>query len=448
MIPDSEASTPLLKTRKGLLKSLKTRKDLQDVDEQGSAIRHYASMRKHSLSLQTHLSEANGGDEMENLDHDNDVMMYHSSALTTWKAFHIGPQSVWRSSDLWSMMGKLGLVALAVALLTILLVPDPAALHVSKFTEVSKFLNVIIGLLMGFFLTSSTRRWHNCVQGFLQLLDAIRNLQMQFKALGVPKERSVLVSRYGCASAWLLYASLLTQYQRFTVAEGDLMAEAWDRFEEFRVDLDGNSVRLLENWEINMLRAMRDPPGIMWMWIANLIGKLSQDGLVPPMQTPTYGRIMNLCQRGHGGIRSVRTAVCVQAPLPYTHTLAVLVHFNNLLNAITFGMVFGCSLGTVLVRAGYHIHPARATGKETSQDMQMIGVTFLYCFFGPLMYQGLLLIGFHLAQPFDHEDTSVPLDVFLHRLEADLRDGNLMMARLPGIIPGFDLPSFKSPRKA
>lgn len=270
---------------------------------------------------------------------------------------------------------------------------------------------------------------------------------MQFKALGVPKERSMLVSRYGCASAWLLYASLLTQWQRFVVAEGDLMEEAWGRFEDnLRVDLDGKgSTRLLEAREIETLRTMRDPPGIMWMWIANLIGKMSQDGLVPPMQSPTYGRIMNLCQRGHGGIRSVRTAICVQAPLPYTHTLAILVHINNFLNAITFGLVFGTVLGTSLVRAGLY-HRAKATANETSEDLQMMGVTFLYCFFGPLMYQGLLMIGFHLAQPFDHEDTSVPLDVFLHRLEADLRDGNKLRDRLSGLT-GFQWPSFKSPPK-
>merc|ERR1719472_361029 len=110
---------------------------------------------------------------------------------------------------------------------------------------------------------------------------------------------------------------------------------------------------MLEEWEIEALKNTRDPPGIVWMWVAALIGRLAQDGWIPPMPTPTYGRIMNLCQSAHGGIRQVRAAISVQAPLTYTHMLATLVHINNLLNALTFGIVSGLSIGTSLMRYGY-----------------------------------------------------------------------------------------------
>merc|ERR1719454_2229764 len=95
-----------------------------------------------------------------------------------------------------------------MSFITILVVPDPARLKVGKFTDVSKFLNVVVGLLLGFFMSSSMNRWHTCVNGFLELLDAIRNLQMQFVALGVPEEDSILCLRYSFASAWLLYGQL------------------------------------------------------------------------------------------------------------------------------------------------------------------------------------------------------------------------------------------------
>jgi hypothetical protein len=423
----------------------------EDIDVEAEAATYFTPRKWHESALRRHLSGKGFGHKRADPDDiDNDVMLYRNRVLATWKAFHVGPNSVWRSYELWSMMLRLGGVALVTALLTVLLVPDPAALQVSKFTEVSKFLNIIIGLMMGFFLSSSTKRWHNCVNGFLTLLDAIRNLQMQNKALGVPMERSIVISRYGMASAWLLFASLLTQWQRINVSAGDdLMGEAWELFKTHTVTLDDNGpMRLLTDKDIESLREYRDPPSLMWMRIASLIGKLSQDGLVPAMQSPTYGRIMGLCQNGHGGIRTVRAAICVQAPLPYTHTLAILVHVNNLLNAVTLGLVFGCSFGTVLIRYGWHYYAAKATHNEESRDLQMIGVTFLYCFFGPLLYQGLLLIGFHLAQPFDHEDTSVPLDLFLHRLELDIQNGNQLCERLPGLIPGFKMPCFKAPPKA
>merc|ERR1719377_300273 len=110
-------------------------------------------------------------------------------------------------------MLKLSAIAVFVSILTVCLVPDPATMKVAKFTEVSKFLNVVVGLLLGFFLSSSMNRWHNCVNGFLELLDAIRNLQMQFVALGVPDEQSNLTLRYAFASAWLLYGMLLVESQ-------------------------------------------------------------------------------------------------------------------------------------------------------------------------------------------------------------------------------------------
>merc|ERR1719446_1131066 len=115
-----------------------------------------------------------------------------------------------------------------------------------------------------------------------------------------------------------------------------------------RID-PSNQTTLLSKREADVLRQTRDPPGMMWMWIAALIGRLAQDGDIPPMASPTYGRILTLCQAAHGGIRQVRAAISVQAPLTYTHLLATLVHLNNLLNAFTFGIVSGVAVGTALI---------------------------------------------------------------------------------------------------
>jgi hypothetical protein len=289
-----------------------------------------------------------------------------------------------------------------------------------------------VGLLLGFFLSSSMVRWHECINGFMGLLDAIRNLQMQLAALGVRREEMTLVTRYGLASAWLLYGSLMIQWKHVAGEEGRLARlEMWKDIHDRNVNLDGTRAPLLTDEEATVVKKTRDPSGIMWMWIGALVGKLAQDGFIPGMATPTYGRIMNLCQSGHGGIRDVRAAVTVQAPLPYTHTLAILVHLNGLLNALTMGLVCGVALGTFLVRNNIHMYDNKATGNETAQDAQGMLVTFLYTFFGPLLYQALLLIAMHLAQPFDNEDTSMPLDRLLLYLETDLKNGCELWNRLP-----------------
>merc|ERR1719440_1725415 len=117
------------------------------------------------------------------------------------------------------MMGRLGLVSIVVACITILLVDNPERMQIAKFTSVSKFLNVVVGLLLGFFLSSSMNRWYTCVNGFLELLDAIRNLQMQFVALGVPETESILCLRYAFVSAWLLYGQLLVETKRLATSD-------------------------------------------------------------------------------------------------------------------------------------------------------------------------------------------------------------------------------------
>merc|ERR1719382_1065633 len=106
--------------------------------------------------------------------------------------------------------------------------------------------------------------------------------------------------------------------------------------------------------ELLALRDTHDPAAMMWVWVSGLIGRLAQNGFIPPMQSPTYGRIMNLCQQAHSGIREIAGAMKVQTPLIYTHMLATMVHVNNLLNAVTFGIVLGLSTGTILQFWGAH----------------------------------------------------------------------------------------------
>merc|ERR1719426_288554 len=305
-----------------------------------------------------------------------DTMMYRTRALTTWEAFAIQKMTIWSNPDLWKMMLKLTGVAAAVCVITILVVPNPGAMKVAKFTSVSKFLNVVVGLLLGFFLSSSMTRWYTCVNGFLELLDAIRNLQMQLVALGVPEMETILCLRYAFVSAWLLYGQLLLETKSLVAVEGGEKELHSDRNQMWRklctkiAHIDKkDKTTLLKESEAEVLRMTRDPPGIMWMWVAALIGRLSQDGWIPPMASPTYGRIMNLCQSAHGGIRQVRAAISVQAPLTYTHMLATLVHINNLLNAATFGVVSGVAIGTALIAHNMHFYTVvDASMRQSTQD--------------------------------------------------------------------------------
>jgi len=384
-----------------------------------------------------------------------DIARYKTQMFVTWHCFTCTEKTVWRSPRLWGMMAKLAGVSVTVALITVCVVPQPGVLKVGKFTEISKFLNVVVGLLLGFFISSSMARWFGCVDGFLQMLDAIRNLQLQFIGLGVPKYELGLCMRYGLLSAWLEYFSLLDD------ADPTITLAGPERMDAMFIKLQRESARmrrianeaspmmhdapkiqmLFSKSELLALRDTHDPAAMMWVWVAGLIGRLAQDGFIPPMETPTYGRIMNLCEQAHSGIREIAGAMKVQPPLIYTHLLATLVHINNLLNSVTLGVVLGLATGTAL--QSWKVHPVWPGGEsmeETQRDSQTAIVTFMYCFLGPGIFQAFLLIGMQLAQPFDSDEARIPLHRFLISLERDIQDGSMVASQMI-----FEKPCFKPP---
>lgn len=366
-----------------------------------------------------------------------DTMKYETKGLTTWEAFQITYTTVWVNPELWRMMSRLAGVTVVFCIITVLCIPNPERLRVAKFTSVSKFLNVVCGLLMGFFLTSSMSRWYSCIEGYLALLDAIWNLQMQFIALGVPEKEMILCMRYGFGSAWLLYGQLLAEAQ----GTDNVQEEVWTKLMNKPARIDRTmKTMLLSKVEVEVLKLTRDPPAMMWVWLAALMGRLAQDGWIPPMASPTYGRIMNLCQDAHSSIREVRASISVHPPLAYTHMLATLIHINNLINALTFGIVSGLAIGTALIRKSLHFYTPRhdPSRRDVAQDWQNMAVTFLYCFFGPLLYQSLLLLSMHLAQPFASQDARMPLDRLLHNLEIDMCNGRDIVEHM-----SFEKPFFK-----
>merc|ERR1719191_107362 len=129
------------------------------------------------------------------------------------------------------------------------------------------------------------------------------------------------------------------------------------------------------------------------------------------MHSPTYGRIMNLAQAANDAIRQVRSSITVQVPFLYVHTLATLVHLNNLLCAISFGFTLGSSGGALLMHAGYRVYPRDISGvskepelRPVEKEVQIILMGLMTCFVAPLLYQAFLEIGLSLSAPFNSDD--------------------------------------------
>lgn len=357
-----------------------------------------------------------------------DSMSYRPETLSTWSTLSTVGGSIWESRTLWLTMFKLGILAIVVCLTVGKFLPYSMGkyLQAAKLMEITKFLQVFVGLLLGFFLTTSLTRWHACTQGILELCDAIRNLQMQLLSLGVPKEQRNLCLRYA-----LLSGSLLKVQLHMESVERQQMKDLRDNLLEQMLSTEhhqqiGCTQKYTEK-ELEAIRNVVDPCGLMWAWVTSLIAVFAQDGIIPGMATPTYGRIMNLAQEAHKGILRVRSAISVQAPFVYVHALAYLVHVSNILYALCLGCIGGTNLS-------FYFHKDQITSGTARLQVVNLEVLFVACFMcvlGPFLHQAIMEICFALSQPFTSDIAPVPVDRLLNLLEEELRDGEHMSTQPP-----------------
>merc|ERR1719291_478789 len=377
-------------------------------------------------------------------------MTYRADVLTSWTSlFQLrGVKTAFSSPTAWQAMGRLLLLSIVVAVLLLIVVPNPAQMKTSKFQQIAVFLRVFVGLLLGFFLSTSVNRWFECTQGFLELYDSIRSLQVQLLALGVPEEQREKVMRYATVSGWLLGMTLQIEALQ---CEEDKERAAEDMYDSLRSDVELASDRdsddhvtekrfnVLEDEEIEIIKKMGDPASMMWIWVASYIGRMAMDGWIPPMQSPTYGLIILCVEKAQSAIRSVRQSVLVQAPFIYVHLLSSLVHVNNMVNGVSFGIVLGAFIGTCLQYHGVSgVYSTNSKEKDLVSDFENLIISFFICVVGPFLYHVILEVCICISQPFASEDSQIPTDRLMQRLQKDLVDARFMASSLPS----WEAPTF------
>lgn len=369
-----------------------------------------------------------------------DASFYDLNSLLYWDTFKKITGSALDQKSTWTMITRMFMVATFCAIGTCL-TPAISPHRAKGAANLGSFLNVFMGMLLGFFISFSVERWFQCASSFLSLLDAVRNMQMQFFALGVSKARTDRVCRYGCLSARLLFKYHDKDIDRGPEDNLTKNQRIWDELEE---ECPG----LVWSNERKCLEKSITPYGLIWTWQASLIGRMAQDGEIPPMPSPTYGRIINLVQDAFGSIRDVGQFVTVQIPYIYTHTLAMLVHFNNILNAVNLGITVGITIRITLESYGFVF--VRWTGLpedtivkpgEVTGTVENVMVAFLMSCLCPVLYHTLLTVAFCFAQPFSSYHTRLPVLRFMKNLEKDLHE-SAVLAENP---PFWEKPTFKKP---
>jgi len=358
-----------------------------------------------------------------------DSTQYSVAGLSAWTMLLSCAGTVWVRKSMRQTALYLFLVSLTTGLLVLATCTSPDKLQVSKFAKLGTFLNVFVGLMLGFFLTSSMRRWYSCADGFMQIMDAIRNLHTQFMALGVAEDKQNDVLRYGILSVLLLELELQTEGMHHSQKEAHADA-MWNKLAFVAPPTDSSFYYMLPD-ETDALGSVDDPAAVIWSWIAVMIGSMAQDGDIPAMQSPTYGRVMNLAQDAHGGIREVRTSISIQPAYIYVHLLASLVHLNNIINAVSFGLTWGATAGTFRMGLFPKVGEVPPTIGEVSRDFQNVVVSFFLSCFGPLIYQALLEVAITLSSPFSSEEGALPIRRQLNNLASDIIHSRELCDQLP-----------------
>merc|ERR1719197_2067786 len=124
----------------------------------------------------------------------------------------------------------------------------------------------------------------------------------------------------------------------------------------------------------------------------------------------------------------------MQAPFIYVQVLSSLVHINNIVNAVSFGLTWGAAVGTILVHWRMHIEhltvgkdgsKVEAAQEQAEQEGGDLLVSFFFSCFGPFVYQALLEVSIAISQPFSNRDAVIPTDRMIKALEKDLREALL-----------------------
>jgi len=417
----------------------------QDHDKVGLTRTYTAALLDGGSAMLERIKSLNAGGQSDDPFEDDGDTRYSGDDITSWRVIFKINRTVWKRRSLWFACFKLSVLTWVTGITTVLLVEDPSRLHLGSLTKLSTLLNVFVSLMVGFFISSSIRRWYAAADGFMELFDAARSLQMDLFALGVDDKTIDAIMRYACLSGWLLNMELAIE-----ASEPDKKAGLTERmWRILKTDKEKGAVfgmeGLLTDEEQIALEPTCDPAATIWMWITMIIGHMAAAGDVPPMQSPTYGRLQSSTHEAHTGIRKVRCAISIQAPFVYVQMLASLVHMHNIFNSIAFGLTAGSAICMLQIREGSSVHDVSrrvVTRDEIMNDMQNLLVCFFLSVVGPLIYQGLLEVCVAVAQPFSSKDGAVPTTNLLNVLHDDLKSAKLLKSDMP---KGWSQAHFKTP---
>merc|ERR1719420_462724 len=224
------------------------------------------------------------------------------------------------------------------------LVPSPKKLSTNRFQQISAFLKVFIAFMLGLFMNNALQRWWNLTMKVTEIMLSIKKMIYCLNAVGTPEEPRDEIQRLCIVACNLWICEVHTVWLNEQEAE-----EEWEScFGKL------SSRGLIQRHEHDFLLTIPAEHGkclratSVFTWVGRRITDVvSQHGIPPPI----HARLMVMANDADDKINLSKIFSQVQMPFMYTHMLALLVHVNNILVAVTCGLTMGSAAGELYQRS-------------------------------------------------------------------------------------------------
>lgn len=335
---------------------------------------------------------------------------YNPSTLASWSSLGSVYGSVLAERALWRIVGMCFLISCIVAS-GIAFVPGIHNLNDSQGLErVNLIIRVLLAFILALYLSACVNRWWQSMERVTEYFESVKQLHMDVSVMSPPSDRLAAMRRYMLLSSALLHHEVVSMW----IKNEDKTKEVWSR-EVLKCRRRG---WLSEDEQQRLELAHPEHRAeLVWSWIGTVLSMQIVDLKSTP---PLASRVTVLGGRCIETLQWTKCTVAQQIPLTYVHIVAVLVHANNIILAVTSGITIGISM-----QAAHRFDHALDNGRDISgrregllQSVQIIVMRLFYMVISPLVYQAFLHIGSCMNDPFSEDyGHGTPLGEFIDDLE-------------------------------
>lgn len=381
-------------------------------------------------SFRTTLAQARPRPLDMELSHNDKLIYYDHEGLLSWRGIFSLSGNAFCQPAVWRMGVSVIFIAAATALFVANFVPMARAINTQRFNAFLGFLKIFISFMLGIYVQNSFKRWHGALTQFEKYLISIKQMLCLFQSIHVDPETISQVQRLAIAASYVLN----TEMHNLQHADRNGRRSMSGTLNWLRDDT--RLLRHQEHAKLHEVMAWKQSTKAFgtlavsctaWSWIGEQVSRAKlADGSTPA--PPMHVRVLALCQECMGRVEELKMNIVTQLPYMYAQLLSFLVYLNNLLLAISSGLIIGSAMAEIRSRSIQLDKPGAEENKgkymsrlgEFYEACQVAGIQMAIVVIEPMLYVAFLNIAHNLCYPYGDNAHHMPTESFIARLHVEL----------------------------